>query len=212
MMEEIISRLGHLPGLSAPLGVHSVFIFCAATIAGQLFLFPVSPFSWFAGLVFGFWQGTGLILMAKMLSALVNFSCSRWLGRGWARRCSGRYPLLEGMNEALERDGLKMAILLRMCPIPFSVANYSYGLTRMSLPSFLAATFIAILLPSLTLVGLGASMKGGTGLLDPAHNGSHWENLATGLSVLASILVARRLSGIAMKRVAERRASEQKQP
>jgi uncharacterized membrane protein YdjX (TVP38/TMEM64 family) len=116
------------------------------------------------------------------------------------------------MNEALEQDGLKLAILLRMCPIPFSIANYSYGLTKMSLASFLTATFIAILLPSLTLVGLGASMKGSLTSMSSPHADSRWENLATGLSVLASILVARRLSGIAMQRVAARRAQKQPQP
>ncbi len=206
MMETMISRLHSLPGLSGEAGSLAFVVFCGVVVAAQTALFPITPFSIFAGLTFGFWHGAGVVLLAKMLSALVNFSLSRWLARDWAQRMAVRFPLIQGMNEAISEDGFKLAVLLRLCPIPFGIASYSYGLTKLSIPAYLAATFVAILMPTLTMVGLGASMHEGL-MASGARSHNPWQTVLTGAGILASLLVARRLSTIAMKRVAERRSS-----
>lgn len=174
---------------------------------------PVSPFSIYAGFTFGFWKGNAVIIGAKMLSALVNFSLSRWVSKDWGRRLADRYPLIQSMNDVLVHEGLKFVILLRLCPIPFSMANYGYGLTKMPVRSFIIATFVSIMIPSTTLVALGASLQQGlSALKNPRHEHAPWEIIGTGISVIAMFLVARKITIIAMKRVQEAKSALDRNP
>jgi uncharacterized membrane protein YdjX (TVP38/TMEM64 family) len=187
-------------------GIWSLCAFCIILVLAQTVLIPVSLFSVYAGFTFGFWHGTSVILAAKMMSALVNFSLSRWIARDWGVRLASKYPLVQGMNDVLVREGLQFTILLRLCPIPFGIANYGCGLTRMRLRSFLIATFVSIIIPSTTLAALGASLQEGLSALnDSNHHHSAWQLAGTGVSLLALTLVARRITRFAMERVREAR-------
>lgn len=171
-------------------------------VVAQILLIPVSPFSIYAGFIFGFWEGTAVTIAAKMLSAFVNFSMSRWVSRDWGMRLANRYPLIQSMNDVLVHEGLKFVILLRLCPIPFSIANYGYGLTKMPLRAFVIATFVSIIVPSTTLVALGASLQHGlSALKNPQNEHAPWEIIGTAISLTAMLLVARRITTIAMNRV-----------
>lgn len=204
MVEEIVSRLQNATWLSSDAGVASFIIFCGLVVGAQTVLIPVSFFSIYAGFTFGFWRGTFLIVCAKMLSAAVNFSLSRWLAKDWGKRLASRYPLVQSMNEAIITEGFGFIVLLRMCPVPFSVANYGYGLTQMPPLLYLLATFISIIIPSCTLTALGVSMHEGLDVLkDGGRHHSPWQTIGTVVSVVAMGLVGRRITSIAMKRVKE---------
>lgn len=204
LVEEIISRLQNAAGFSSETGIVSAVLFCAVVMGAQILLIPVSPFSIYAGFTFGFWRGLAVILSAKMLSAFLNFSLSRWIARDWGKRLAGRYPLVQSMNDALVQEGLRFAILLRMCPVPFGVANYGFGVTGLPVSSFTIATFISIIIPSLTLTALGASMHQGLETLTTeGHRHNPWQTVATLVSLVSMFLVARRIAVIAMKRVKE---------
>ncbi len=205
MVDEILSRLQAIPVLTGGLNLQAGAVFCALLILAQIILIPVTPFAIFAGFAFGFWEGCGILILAKMLSALVNFALSRWVARGWAQKIAGKHLFMRNMNEALEEEGLKLAILLRLCPIPFSIANYGYGMTRLRLPAYALATLLTILVPSLAFGGLGASLREGLQTLqDGQSSRGPWQLPLAGLSVTASILVARRISKIAFKSIKER--------
>lgn len=179
-------------------------VFCGLVVGAQVVLIPVSFFSIYAGFTFGFWRGTFLILCAKMLSAALNFSLSRWLAKDWGKRLASRYPLVQSMNEAIVTEGFGFIVLLRMCPVPFSVANYGYGLTQMPPILYLLATFISIIIPSFTLTALGVSMHEGLEVLrDGELHHSPWQTIGTVASVVAMVLVGRRITSIAMERVKE---------
>jgi len=202
LVEEIVSRLQNATWLSSDAGMVSFIVFCGLVVGAQAVLIPVSFFSIYAGFTFGFWRGTLLILCAKMLSAAVNFSLSRWFAKDWGKRLASRYPLVQSMNEAIANEGFGFLVLLRMCPVPFSVANYGYGLTQMPPLLYLLATFISIIIPSFTLTALGVSMHEGLEVLkDGAHHHSPWQPIGVVLSVVAMVLVGRRITSIAMKRV-----------
>jgi uncharacterized membrane protein YdjX (TVP38/TMEM64 family) len=207
-MGDIFNWLQTAKWLSPETGLTSWSCFCLLVILSQTVLVPVSPFSIYAGFAFGFSHGTVLIVFAKMLSSLVNFSLSRWIARAWGIRLANKYPLVQGMNEVLVREGLRFAILLRLCPVPFSIANYGYGLTKMPLRSFVIATFVSVILPSATLAGLGASLQQGlSAIKEPRHNQLPWQAIATGISLLAVILVSRRVTMFAMQRVRETKSA-----
>ncbi|RFC43796.1 MAG: SNARE-associated domain [Verrucomicrobia bacterium] len=204
LIEEIVSRLQSANWLPLGTGMVSAVLFCGVVMGAQILLIPVTPFSIYAGFTFGFWRGFAVIISAKMLSAFLNFSLSRWVARDWGKKLSGRYPLVQSMNDALVQEGLRFAILLRMCPVPFGVANYGFGLSGLPMSSFTIATFVSIIIPSLTLTALGVSMHQGLETLtDAGRPHSPWQMVATMLSLAAMFLVARRIALIAMKRVKE---------
>ena len=213
MVEEIVTRLQSVTWLSSDTGIVSAALFCVVVMGAQIVLIPVSPFSIYAGFTLGFWRGTAVIICAKMLSAFLNFSLSRWIARDWGKRLASRYPLVQSMNDALVQEGLRFAILLRMCPVPFGVANYGFGVSGVALSSFAIATFVSIILPSLTLTALGASMHQGLETLTLAgreHN--PWQTVATVVSLIAMFLVARRVTVMAMKQVKETKERLQTPP
>ncbi len=202
MSNEILIYLQNATWLSLDSGAVSWAVFCAIVVVAQALLLPVSPFSIYAGFSFGFWQGTAFMFLAKMISALFNFSISRWVAKDWGARLANRYPLIQSMNDVVVREGLEFVILLRLCPIPFSIANYGYGLTKIPLHSFLVATLVAIIIPTVTLVAFGVSLRQGLSAFSD-RNTSHnlWQAVATGVSVIAMFFVARRVTTIAMQRV-----------
>jgi len=213
MVDDLLSRLQHLPWLSSQTGLIHVVFFWGLVIGSQIFLLPVTPFSIYAGFTFGFWHGSGWIVLAKMTSALVNFSLSRWIAPNFGKRLASRYPLVESMDEVLSQEGLKFAILLRLCPMPFAIANYAYGLTRMPFLFFAIATFVSILIPSLTMTALGASLVQSLEALHTAErHRTPWQLIATGVSLLAVILVARKITSIVMKRVSIAKAVARSTP
>lgn len=202
MGDEILTYLQNATWFSLDSGAVSWTVFCAIVVVAQALLLPVSPFSIYAGFSFGFRQGTALMILAKMISALFNFSVSRWVAKDWGSRLASRYPLIQSMNDVVVREGLQFVILLRLCPIPFSIANYGYGLTKIPLHIFITATLVAIIIPTVTLVAFGASLCQGLSVLSDKHSiHNSWQATATGVSVIAMFFVARRVTTVAMQRV-----------
>jgi uncharacterized membrane protein YdjX (TVP38/TMEM64 family) len=213
MVDDLFSRLQSASWLSAQTGLGPVAILFCLVLVSQIFLFPISPLSIYAGFTFGFWTGTSWILLAKMCSAFLNFSISRWIAPSLGKRLASRYPLVQSMDEVILQEGLVFTILLRLCPMPFGLANYAYGLTRMPFLFFGIATFVSILLPSITLCALGSSLNEGLeALKDGGTHRNTWQLIASAVSILAVILVARRITFIVMKRVSETKASSDLKP
>ena len=61
----------------------------------------------------------------------------RFVFREQAKSLSKRYPIIEALDKALESEGLKLMLLMRLCPlIPFSPLNYIMGITSVSIKDF----------------------------------------------------------------------------
>jgi uncharacterized membrane protein YdjX (TVP38/TMEM64 family) len=184
--------------------------FLGVMVVSQLVLLPVWPFAVFAGFQFGFWPGVATLVVGKMLSAFLNFSLSRSILRAWIQRLIGGHVLFESLNETLQQDGLKMAFLLRLCPVPFALGNYAYGLSSVSLKNFLLATLLALLAPTLVFAGIGVSLRASVALAGLDGNAmpeSPWRTaLALGGGV-AFALVTHRVSKIALVKVNEKRVA-----
>ncbi len=207
MVEKILTTLQSLPVWSGGTGLQMLGGFLGLLILSQLILMPVWPFVVFAGFQFGFWQGVGVLLAAKMLSALLNFTLSRWVIRGWMQRVAGRHILFTSINEALQQDGLRMAVLLRLCPVPFALGNYAYGLSVLPLKEFTLATFVTMCPATLVFAGLGASLRSEldvTQLGGASVTHSRWQPWLLGVGFLASFLVVRRVSKVAMEKIKSR--------
>ena len=70
---------------------------------------------------------------------------------------SKRYPLIRAADRAIERKGLKIMFLLRLCPLlPFNGLNYCCGITNVSLQDF-TLSLVGVLPFQIFVVVVGAT-------------------------------------------------------
>lgn len=96
------------------------------------------------GAVFGFGWGAVLNTLGANLGASGAFWLARALGRDGVRALLGnRLAVVDRLTEA---QGFVWLLRLRLIPVvPFNLLNLAAGMTRMSWPTFAAATAIGIL-------------------------------------------------------------------
>lgn len=118
-------------------------IFVDLLIIMILALFPVVPFVLIAGvntLLFGWIGGILLSLIGSLLGASVGFWLARTLGQAWAQ------PKMEKLgkwNLHIEDNSFTIIVIARLIPIlPSTAVNYAAGLSLMSFPKFILATFL----------------------------------------------------------------------
>ncbi|MEI6713225.1 MAG: VTT domain-containing protein [Verrucomicrobiota bacterium] len=203
-LQELLTQLQSHPWLTTETGFRGLALFGLCAALSQTILLPITPFAISAGFLFGFWKSVLLMLAAKMLAASINFALTRSFGRSPAIWLTKRFPFFHHLNYSLEKEGLRLAILMRLCPFPFAIASYGYGLTRLAFRNYLAATFVGILAPSLIFVGVGASARTGIESFNQGNpSKSSWENALFLVGIAASFFVTRHISKIARKKVEE---------
>lgn len=165
-------------------------------LAGALML-PCLPFTLLAGFTFGLWGGIAAVMLGIMLGSALGFLVSRYLARQTVARQLENYPRFHAIDRAIAREGWKIVALLRMCPVPFGLSNYLYGLTAIPFWSYMAATFAGMLPGNLMFVYLGAVGKRTVaGPRDPL------EYVAAGLALAAVVGVTLLLRRIAQRATA----------
>lgn len=164
-------------------------------VVGAILLIPGSVLTLAAGAIFGLVRGTALVLVGATLGAAAAFLVARYLARGYVeRRISlGR---LAAVDRALARNGLRLVFLLRLTPlVPYSLLNYSMGLTGVRFRDFLLGS--AGMLPGTVLyvyygkvAGEVAALAGGRAV---PHDLAYWLFTAVGLAatIAVSVLVTR---------------------
>ena len=60
------------------------------------------------------------------------------------------------IDRAIGYEGWKIVGLLRLCPLPFGVTNYAYGLTAIDFWHYLAATIVGVLPSTVIFAYMGA--------------------------------------------------------
>jgi uncharacterized membrane protein YdjX (TVP38/TMEM64 family) len=118
-------------------------------VATVLFI-PGSLLTLGAGFAFGAAFGLGLGLLLGSIAVLVGASCgavasfflARFLLRDSIQSLTKKYAVAEAVDIALEGNGFKIFLLLRLSPIlPFSVLNYFGGISAVSFRDFALALF-----------------------------------------------------------------------
>jgi len=146
--------------------------------AGTQILFQVFPIaSAFAmtvsaGVVFGsVKKGVAIVSLASSFSAAVSFLISRNVAKGRFNDFTNKSPQLKAIDTALADAGffnsVLLMFLLRSSPvIPFSWANYLFGLSRVPFIPFVLGTLLGTL-PGITMMvsagNLGAEVISGGG-------------------------------------------------
>ncbi len=181
-----------------------VLAYAVAIVLLQMVAIPLAPFALGAGGVFGFWKGIIAVTLGTNAGAAVNFLITRHLARNAVQRWLGHHEKFRLIDSAVGREGWKIIALLRLCPIPYGLANYTYGLTAIGFWPYMAATFFAIIPANCFFVWLGATAQHGLAAATGAEHARHpgeYAFLAIGL--IAAFLVLRHITKLAKAAVAK---------
>ena len=119
----------------APIG------FMAGYAIATVLLAPGSVLTLAAGVVFGLAAGVAYVFIGALLGAAAAFLVARHLARGAVERRAAQSPRFAAIDRAIEDDGRRIVLLLRLTPIvPFNLLNYALGLTRVSFRDYIVAS------------------------------------------------------------------------
>ncbi|HWK90063.1 MAG TPA: TVP38/TMEM64 family protein [Longimicrobium sp.] len=134
--------------------VAAVLVYTAATAASL----PAGlPMSLAAGLLFGKWVGTAVVVVAATVGAWLAFLSARYLFADVVRRRMG--PRLKRLARGFEQDAFNYILFIRLVPVfPFWLMNLVPAFTPVSARTFFVATGVGIIPGSFVFVNLGESL------------------------------------------------------
>jgi uncharacterized membrane protein YdjX (TVP38/TMEM64 family) len=124
-------------GFVAPL------LFVALYCVSSLLFVPTAPFVLAGGALFGPVWGTLLSLLSATVGAVSAFLISRHKGTDWLS--SRRVSRIHHAIEQTKYQGWKSVAMFRLTPAPFSMVNYGFGLTHITLRHYVLATFFFLM-------------------------------------------------------------------
>ncbi len=147
--EELGSALDDLGAWAVPAFI-AVYLLVAMLPAG-----PAVVVTIVGGALLGFPVALPAVLFAATLGATIAFGISRFLGRDAVTQVSSER--VRALDARVREHGLATVLVARLVPlIPFTTANYAFGLTSVRLSSFLVGTAVGILPGTAVYVSVGA--------------------------------------------------------
>ncbi|KAF2717442.1 hypothetical protein K431DRAFT_288573 [Polychaeton citri CBS 116435] len=96
-----------------------------------------------AGFVYGMW-GWVVIAIATTLGSTASFLASRSLLKKWVDKWTAHDKRFAALSLVLKHDGLKLLVMIRLCPLPYSFSNGAVStIPTVTWYNFLIATAIA---------------------------------------------------------------------
>lgn len=141
----LIDYLQQLPGLEGYVAFGSLMIFLQVVPIAAAFVLTVS-----AGAIFGAVKGTATVLTCSTISATISFGLSRTFGRERLLEAAQESKQFRAIDAAFAdkpfSTSLTLITLLRLSPVlPFSWANYVFGLSPVPMAAFSLGTFLGCL-------------------------------------------------------------------
>lgn len=141
-------------------------LYAAVYIVGTALFFPGLPLTLGAGFIYGAVIGTLVVSPASVAGASLAFLIARYLARDWVTRRLKKYPQAATIDRAIEKNGFKVVVLLRLQPVlPFNMLNYALGLTSIRLRDYMLASWIGMFPATVLYVYLGSIMNDVSDLL-----------------------------------------------
>ncbi len=178
-------------------GAIGVLAYAVLYVGAAIALLPGSVLTLGAGFAYGAWWGTLLVSPVSTLAATCAFVVSRTFGRSWVERKVAGDPRFGRLNQAVERRGLRLVILLRLSPIlPFNILNYALGLTSIRTRDYVVGSLVGMLPGTILYVYLGSLVTSASQLASgtlpdagPAQTAVYWGGLVA--SIVAAVVVTR---------------------
>ncbi|MEA2193024.1 MAG: hypothetical protein QOI73_3145 [Solirubrobacteraceae bacterium] len=148
-----IGRAADGAGAWAPVA----FVALCAGLTLAFFPFPLVAAA--GGVLFGTLEGTLLSILGAGIGAVLAFLIARHAASSALQALVGER--LDRVQAAIGRRGFVAVLYARIVPgVPRDVANYAFGLTRVGLGAFAAATVIGIAPRAFAYAALGGSLGG----------------------------------------------------
>ncbi len=176
-------------------GAWAPLLFIAVYVVACVLFVPGSLITLGGGALFGWWWGTVYVFAGALGGATVSFLLGRFVARDWVTRRLESQPRFRALDQAVGREGWKIVLLTRLSPgFPFTLLNYAYGVTRVSLRDYVFASAVGMLPGTILYVYLG-TVAGDLSRLGQSRTRStaEWALLAAGLlvTVLLTFYLAR---------------------
>ena len=170
-------------------GVGVAVFFVAYVIATVAFL-PGSILTLAAGFAYGPIWGLAIVSPASVAGATAAFLLGRTLLRDWAVRKTRGSPQLRAIERAVEREGFKLVLLLRLSPlIPFNVLNYALSLSNVRLGTYVVASAVGMLPATALYVYLGSLAPTAAQLSSAGEGGGSSRTLLYAAGLAATLAV-----------------------
>jgi len=187
------------------LGPVGPLIFIALYIVVCVLLLPGSIPTLGAGVVFGVVKGSVAVSIGSTLGATCAFLIGRYLARNWVSGKIAGNEKFKAIDEAVGREGWKIVLLTRLSPVfPFNLLNYAFGLTKVSLKHYFAASWVGMIPGTIMYVYIGSLAgdlaKLGTG--ERTRTTGEW--ILYGVGLLATLAVTVFVTRIARKALVTR--------
>jgi uncharacterized membrane protein YdjX (TVP38/TMEM64 family) len=135
------------------LGPVGYIVYVLAYIVVCVTFLPASPLTLGAGAIFGFVEGTIVVIVGATLGATASFLLGRTIMRKRIEAMAANNPKFRALDRAIAREGGKIVFLIRLAPVfPFAYINFAFGLTGVRLLSYVIATFFGIIPVTLAFV------------------------------------------------------------
>jgi uncharacterized membrane protein YdjX (TVP38/TMEM64 family) len=188
----------------AGLGAAGLALFVGLYVVVTVLLLPAVVLTLGGGAVFGVARGAVAVWAGATLGATAAFLIGRYLVRGWVERRLAGHAGFRAIDDAVAREGWKIVALTRLSPaFPFVLLNYAFGLTRVPLRAYVAASALGMIPGIVMYVYLGslagsvAAALAGTTTRTPAQ----WVLFAIGLvATIAVTIYVTRLARAALAR------------
>ncbi len=139
------------------LGAWGPVIFVLLYIVAAVLFVPGSALTLGAGALFGVGLGSVLVSAGATLGATAAFLVGRYLARDWVGNKIAGNAAFAAIDRAVAAEGWKIVGLTRLSPaFPFTLLNYAFGLTRVSLRDYVLASWIGMMPGTVMYVYLGS--------------------------------------------------------
>lgn len=183
------------------LGPTGPAIFILLYVAACVFFIPGSALTLGAGAIFGVVRGSIIVSVGSTLGATAAFLIGRYFARDWIARKIGEKEKFAAIDQAVGREGWKIVGLTRLSPaFPFSLLNYAYGLTKVSLRDYVLASWIGMMPGTIMYVYLGSLARLGV----EAQQATTAQTALKIVGLLATIVVTVYFTRIAKAALAKR--------
>lgn len=146
-----IQRAADGAGAWAPVA----FVLLCAGLTLAFFPFPLVAAA--GGVLFGTVEGTLLSILGGSVGAVLAFLIARYAANDAVQSLVG--GRMARVQDAIERRGFVAVLYARIFPgVPRDLANYAFGLTRVAIAAFTAATVIGIAPRAFAYTALGGQL------------------------------------------------------
>ncbi|KAI4247730.1 MAG: hypothetical protein L6R40_001316 [Gallowayella cf. fulva] len=137
-----------------------------------------------AGFVYGLPEGWLIISTAAVAGSTCSFITSRTIFSGFVHRLVAQDKRFEAFSSVLKHDGVKLLIMIRLCPLPYSISNGAISTVPTVTPQMFAlATAVAtlkLIIPIFIGTRLAAIAKSGE-KMDSGSKAINWISIIGGL-------------------------------